>query len=201
MQAKRVTLTILALAVLYAIPANADTSASLTMCVGCHGEDGIGTGADIPIIAGIPAVIQEDALYAYIDGDRDCGNMPLMCNIVARLSEEDVQALANYFAALPFRPAGEDFDAALAEKGEAVHVRDCAICHSEGASASESSILHGQRKNYLRYTLEQYAAGERTQLPAMQRKTSTLTGDDIEALLNYYASIPSVSTGVAPAAN
>jgi len=36
--------------------------------------------------------------------------------------------------------------------------------------------------------LQQYAAGERSQLPAMEKKTSVLSSDDIEALLNYYAS-------------
>jgi len=40
----------------------------------------------------------------------------------------------------------------------------------------------------LRYSLEQYATGERQQLPAMKKVTTPLSTDDIEALVNYYAS-------------
>ncbi|MDH5345955.1 MAG: cytochrome c, partial [Gammaproteobacteria bacterium] len=164
-------------------------SAALKMCVNCHGEDGMGTETDTPIIAGIPAVVQEDALYAYADGDRHCGNKPLMCNIVTRLTEDQVTELAAHFAAMPYKPAGEEFDAALAEQGKAIHMENCAICHGENDPGdAEASILHGQKKDYLRYALQQYAAGERAQLPAMESKTGALSGGDIEALLNYYAS-------------
>jgi sulfide dehydrogenase cytochrome subunit len=168
--------------------AGADIDQALTMCVNCHGEDGLGTESDIPIIAGIPAVIQEDAMFAYLDGARNCGNKPLMCGIVSRLSEDQIIELAEHFAAMPYVPAGEEFDAALAEQGRAIHGESCAICHGDDPAAAESSILHGQHKDYLRYALHQYAAGEREQLPAMEEKTSALSPEDIEALLNYYAS-------------
>jgi len=169
-------------------PAFGDVTAELKMCGNCHGEDGIGNDPDVPIIAGIPEIIQEDALFAYLDGDRHCGSMPLMCNIVSRLSEDKITELAAHYAALPYEPANEDFDADLAARGKALHESECLICHGSGPEASEASILHGQRMAYLRYALQQYAAGERTQLPAMQEKTSQLSESDIEALLNYYAS-------------
>jgi len=162
---------------------------TLKMCVNCHGEDGRGTESDTPIIAGIPAVIQEDALYAYADGDRDCGSKPMMCKMASRLTEEQVVQLASHFAAMQFSPAGEDFDAALAGKGKALHMEECAICHVEDdPDEAEASILRGQRMDYLRYALQKYAAAERKQLPAMEKKTVKLTPDDIEALVNYYAS-------------
>ncbi len=167
----------------------ADVSGMLKICSKCHAEDGRGVESDIPIIAGIPAVVQEDALYAYLDGDRQCGYKPLMCKSASRLTEEQIVELAAHYAAMPFAAAGEEFDAALAEAGKAIHMADCAICHGkEPPGDEEASILHGQRKDYLRYALQQYAAGERTQLPAMEQKISALSGDDIEALVNYYAS-------------
>lgn len=161
----------------------------LGMCIECHGEDGRGTEDDTPIIAGIPAVIQEDALYSYAAGDRHCGLKPMMCKLASRLSEQQVVEFAEHFAAMPYSSAGEDFDAALAEKGSAIHQANCAICHGQDdPGEAESSILHGQRKAYLRYAIQQYASGERMQLPAMEKKTSELSADDIEALINYYAS-------------
>lgn len=170
-------------------PVSADVSGMLMMCGACHGEDGRGTQANVPIIAGVPAIIQEDALYAYVDGDRNCGSVPMMCNVVSGLTEDQVVELAAHFSAMPYAPANEEFDAALAAAGESIHKENCAICHgADDPGEAEAGILHGQRKDYLRFALQQYAAGERTQLPAMEKKVSALSTDDIEALLNYYAS-------------
>lgn len=159
------------------------------MCVACHGEDGRGGTSDTPIIVGIPAIIQEDALYAYADGARKSSSQPMMGKIASSLDEQQTVGLAAHFAAVPFSPAAEDFDAALAAKGEAIHQESCSICHGDNDPGdAESGILHGQRKGYLRIVMQQYAAGEREQLPAMQTKFSELSTDDIEALVNYYAS-------------
>ncbi len=174
-------------------PAPAGAHDMLKICISCHGEDGVGTDSNTPIIAGEKTAALEDALFAYLDGARKCVSAPMMCKSVARLPEEEISEYAAYFAALPYKPAGEDFDAALAESGEAIHKAHCAKCHgadhpSEADADIGASMLHGQRKNYLRYAMQQYAAGEREQLPAMEEKLSALSADDVEALINYYAS-------------
>lgn len=161
----------------------------LTMCATCHGEDGRGVESDTPIIAGIPAIIQEDALFAYADGDRDCGLKPMMCKIASRLTEEQIVEFAAHYSAMTYSAAGEEFDSALAATGKKIHQTNCAICHgADDPGDAEASILHGQRKDFLRYALQQYAAGDRKQLPAMEEKIAALSSDEIEALLNYYAS-------------
>ena len=170
-------------------PASADVSGMLMLCGSCHGEDGMGVEADTPIIAGQPAAAQEDAMFAYIDGDRQCVTKPMMCKSAERLTEDQVIELAAHYAAMPYAAAGEEFDAALAEAGKAIHDRDCAICHgADGPGEMGFPILHGQRKDYLRYALQQYAAGTRTQLPAMEKTVNALSSEDVEALANYYAS-------------
>ncbi len=180
---------VIAMALLTISGSAAGADATLKICVNCHGEDGVGTDTDTPIIAGIKDIVQEDALYAYADGDRDCGSNALMCKAASRLTEEQVVELAAHFAAMPFVPAGEEFDAALAEKGKAIHDAKCAFCHGdEDPGEGDSGILHGQRKGYLRYALEQYAASNRKQLPMMEENVVALSADDIEALVNYYAS-------------
>jgi len=181
-------IVITALLFLYG-PAWADVGGMLKMCNTCHGEDGRGIESDTPIIAGIPAVVQEDALYAYLDGDRQCGSTPMMCKVASRLTEEQIAEFAAHFSAMPYAAAGEEFDTALADAGKAIHDENCAICHgADDPEGAEASILHGQRVGYLRNVMQQYVAGERVQLPAMEKKTSALSSDDIEALLNYYAS-------------
>ncbi|MBT8110481.1 MAG: hypothetical protein KJO27_07125, partial [Gammaproteobacteria bacterium] len=49
--------------------------------------------------------------------------------------------------------------------------------------------LHGQRGVYLRYALKSYRDGRRENLlDAMAGKLKQVDSDDIEALVNYYAS-------------
>jgi len=175
------------------VPAWAGAQDMLKMCIKCHGEDGLGTDSEMPIIAGLEATVQEDALFAYVDGGRNCGATPMMCKMVSRLTEEQIIEYVAHFAALPYKASGEEFDAALAQAGKKIHHNACARCHgadnpSEADADMGATILHGQRKGYLRYSLEQYATGERQQLPAMKKVTTPLSTDDIEALVNYYAS-------------
>ena len=175
------------------VPAWAGAQDMFKMCVDCHGEDGLGTESNMPIIAGEAAAIQEDAIYAYADGDRQCVSTPMMCKIASRLTDEQIIEYSAHFAQLPYKAACEEFDAALAEAGQTIHAGSCAKCHgADDPSSADDSIgaskLHGQRKDYLRYALERYVAGERNQLPAMEKVVAPLSSDDIEALVNYYAS-------------
>lgn len=174
----------------FSSPALGDAAQHLPMCAGCHGADGVsGAVPDAPILAGIMAGVQEDALYAYQDGARKCAPPGVMCQIVASLGEEDIAGLAAHFAEMPHKPAGEAFDAALAAIGEEIHEDNCAICHGIHEPGDPgSSIIHGQKIAYLRYVMQQYAAGEREQQPPMQAAFSALTPEQIEALANYYAS-------------
>jgi len=184
-------LTIVAVCSCFSGIAVAEINGILKMCSMCHGENGIGTKSDVPTIAGIPAIVQEAALFAYLDGDRDCGTTPMMCSVISNLSEDQLVELAEHFGAMPYVPAEETYDAAMADTGRTIHLVNCAICHGqEDPGDAQASILHGQRKDYLRYALQQYAEGKRQQLPAMESKTAALSDEDIEALLNYYASYP-----------
>lgn len=170
-------------------------------CNGCHGDDGVSQWTDIPTIAGIDQFVHSDALYIYQDGARPCADSEYrtgdtsrepanMCDIAADLDDDQLEAISAMYAELPFVAASQEFDAALAESGRAIHERDCAVCHTDGGSnpADESSILAGQWAGYLRSTLGHYREGEREQPSKMQERLDALSGDDIEALVHYYAS-------------
>ena len=171
-------------------PALGDAAQHIPVCTGCHGADGATSPMpDTPIIAGIDAFVQEEALFAYRDGERECWPPGMMCQISASLSDDDIVELAAHYSEIPYKPAEEDFDAALAAAGEKIYNKDCAICHgTDGPGDPESSIVHGQKVAYLRAVMLQYAAGERAQPPAMQEKVSALTPEQTEAVLNYFAS-------------
>jgi sulfide dehydrogenase cytochrome subunit len=186
----------------FAAPIHAqDVAAIVESCDGCHGENGVSQWDDMPTIAGIDAFTHSEALYVYKDGDRPCKDSDYrtgdtsraatnMCNIAAGLGDDDIEAIAEHYAGLPFVPAKQAFDAALAEAGKALHDAECSRCHSDGGANAddEASILAGQWMGYMRESFAHYAAGERPQDKKMQEKMDPLSADDVEALLHYYAS-------------
>ena len=113
-----------------------------------------------------------------------------MCDIAADLTDDQVEAIADHYSALPFVPAKQDFDAALADAGKALHEENCKRCHSDGGSNpdDEASILAGQWMGYLESTFAEYVAGDREQPEKMKEKLDLLSPDDITALVHYYAS-------------
>jgi cytochrome c553 len=163
-------------------------------CKACHAEDGSGVGKRVvPVIAGMPAVHIEEALYAYKDGARQCLEEPVMCETAALLTDDNVADLAEYFAAIDRPSLDEDIDAELAALGEPVHKRLCARCHLPPNDPNVGDVLgpplHGQRADYLSYALESYISGTRENLlDEMKEKISLLDEGDVEALAHYYGS-------------
>jgi len=178
-----------------------DLDAIIAGCDGCHGENGVSQWNDVPTIAGIDAFVHSDALYVYRDEERPCAMSEYrrgatdkaattMCAVTKDLSDDQIEAVAEHYAALPFVPAAQDFDAELAAAGQAIHDRDCGRCHSDGGSNpdDEASIIAGQWMGYLESTFAEYAAGERDQPAKMKEKMDPLSDADVTALIHYYAS-------------
>src|SRR5690606_11348622 len=74
------------------------------MCLGCHGPQGISRVASYPSLAGESQAYLADQLKAFRSGARD---NPMMTSIAKNLSDEDIAALAHYYAQLPGRAATE----------------------------------------------------------------------------------------------
>ncbi len=170
-------------------------------CNGCHGDQGVSRWNDVPTIAGIDAFVHSEALFIYRDEGRPCAKSKYrqgdtartpttMCAIAMDLDDDTIEAIAEHYAALPFVPAKQPFDAALAAKGKSIHERDCGRCHTKGGSDPKDSagILAGQWMGYLESTFAEYAAGERDQSAAMKQKMDPLSAEDVKALVHYYAS-------------
>ena len=176
-------------------------SAVIEICIVCHGEDGSAPNFDdVPIIAGTPATHIEEAIYSYQDGARRCIEEPAMCEAVFALTDEDVGIAADYFSSQKRVTSGEPYNDRLAMQGRRLHRDHCIRCHArpeEKRAADALGIpLHGQRSAYLRYALKSYYNGDReTLIPQMAEKLALLSEDDIEALINFYASyVPPATT-------
>ena len=196
------TLALLSLLTAFATGAGAAALDDLIReCTDCHGDDGVSRWEDVPTIAGVAAFNNADSLYRYRDEARPCRESEYrqgdteraaesMCEVAADLTDDQIEALAEHYAGLPFVPAKQPFDADKAAAGAAVHNDACERCHIEGGKdpSEEAGILAGQWLPYLREAFEDYAADKREQPKKMREKMAELSAEDVEALLHYYAS-------------
>jgi sulfide dehydrogenase cytochrome subunit len=166
-----------------------DISSLAAQCEGCHGKNGASQVPQFPIIGGLSALYISDAMAAFRDKTRLCMG-ETMCQIAKSLSEADAERLADYFAAKPFVRAAQTFDAALAERGKAIYERHCSKCHQDGGSLAEddAGIMAGQWKPYLEEQFKEYISGKRLMPEKMKPKIAQLNADDINALIQYFAS-------------
>lgn len=73
-------------------------------CTACHGADaGEGKESGIPRLAGRPAAELTDLLHAFREGRRP---NPVMVSVAKSLDEQQIAALAAYFASLSRAPGG-----------------------------------------------------------------------------------------------
>jgi len=78
---------------------NKDTGVSA--CAACHGPNGKGNGpAGFPVLAGQHAVYVAAQLHAYKKGQRKTDNAQMMRNIAARLTDDEIEAVASYIQGL-----------------------------------------------------------------------------------------------------
>jgi cytochrome c553 len=67
-------------------------------CAGCHGPTGAGIPVQYPRVGGQHADYAQAQLQAFRSGQRD--NSAPMADVAARLSDREIQALADYMAGL-----------------------------------------------------------------------------------------------------
>ncbi len=83
---------------LEAKPAKGEAPAAAVTCKACHGETGIGQISVYPYLAGQHQNYLEQALAAYKSGARKGGNAGIMQAQLMNLSDEDLKAIAAYYA-------------------------------------------------------------------------------------------------------
>lgn len=180
--------------------AAAELDALKAECDSCHGPLGVSTHSNVPIIAGQTPEFLAKTLRGFKLWDRPCvktvyltgpkaGSKTDMCKVVASLTDEDITALSAWYGAQTFVPPEQEFDAALAAAGEAVHLESCEKCHAQGgALPGRAPRIAGQWTPYLTSAIRYIPTGERMCPPLMERKVSDLDKEKLTQLLNYYAS-------------
>jgi cytochrome c553 len=92
----------------------------LADCARCHGEDGLGRGPAIPILAGQSEAYLLESLRAYAQGGRTSGMMGLPATAAGPRFWPD---LAKHFAALPTTQPGGAGDPTLVRRGREIAER------------------------------------------------------------------------------
>ena len=180
--------------------ASAAAPAAFHECEACHGPNGASTDKNIPIIAGMSSFYLDGELQAYQKGLRPCPKTKFpqdaakpatdMCDIAKKLSPADSTAIDKYLASQPFVPATQSFDPKLAAIGKRIHSGNCELCHTDGGSVADddAGILAGQWIPYLQVTFKEYQSGKREMPDKMKPKIDSLTPEQVNALIQFYAS-------------
>jgi cytochrome c553 len=159
------------------------------VCVACHGPDGNSQNPDYPILAG------QSWRYIYIElKDFKEGRRadPQMSPIAATLSQEDMIALGNFFAAQKQAPIKVQVDRAKVEAGRKTSDAVlCPMCHLGGfVGQNEIPRVAGQWPKYVKKQLEDFKAKRRTNDAGnMTSVAAGLSDMDIENLAQYIGNL------------
>jgi sulfide dehydrogenase cytochrome subunit len=176
--------------VVWSPPAPAEGVRSATMlantCAGCHGTDGASAGLYMPSIGGMDKRYLVSVLDDYKTGLRPS---TIMGRIMRGYSDQEIRAIASYFAERPWVSTDRVAEAAMVRTGEQVHERACASCHEDGGRAQEddSPRLAGQWAEYTIYALENCrASGARCKPHEMGERVMVLSDEELASLAHYY---------------
>ncbi|HEY2967171.1 MAG TPA: c-type cytochrome [Casimicrobiaceae bacterium] len=167
----------------------AATREKAQVCVTCHGQNGNSQNPDYPILAG------QTWRYIYIelkDFKEGRRSDPQMSPIAATLSQDDMVALGNYFAAqkpLPIKFQADSAKVAAGRKTSDAVL--CPMCHLGGfVGQNEIPRVAGQYPKYIKKQLEDFKARRRTNDAGnMTSVAATLSEQDIENLSQYIGNL------------
>ena len=178
----------LMLAVTQQAPASDVRSASMlaNTCAGCHGTNGASAGEYMPTIGGLNKGYLIDVLDDYKTGRRAS---TIMGRIMRGYSDQEIRAIADFFANQPWVSNDRIADASLIHAGAQLHEEHCATCHEDGGRGQDddSPRLAGQWAEYTNYALENCRAEGRGCSPRkMGQRVMNLSDEELASLARYY---------------
>jgi cytochrome c553 len=159
------------------------------VCFACHGPDGNSQNPAYPILAG------QSWRYIYIelkDFKEGRRSDPQMSPMAQNLSQDDMIALGNFFAAQKQLPIHFQADAAKVAAGRKTSdAALCPMCHLGGfVGQNEIPRVAGQYPQYIKKQLEDFKTKRRTNDAGnMTSISATLSDQDIDNLSQYIANL------------
>ena len=169
---------------------------AITICAGCHGDDGNSLVPMFPKIAGLQETYIVKQLRDFKEGRR---KSDIMAPIVAALKPQDFLALGTHFSGQTMK-AGEVDDKKLADVGKLIFfdgneesgVPACVGCHqAQGAGHLIYPRIGGQHATYVTQQLKNFASAERSNDVSrfMRVVAKRMTEDEINAVAAYLAGL------------
>ncbi len=200
------TLAILAAAgtVLFAVSASAGTSVPpepdlvVNTCSQCHGDRGLSIAPLFPDLAAQNKDYLVTQLKAFRDHKRsDAHAQAYMWGMAGQLTDETIDEVATYFAALPPSPPTTGLDPAEVAAGKVIFdngvdangVPACSGCHGEAAAGSTTfPRLAGQHREYLAAQLFAFRNKQRNN-EIMSANVEHMTDKQVRDVSSYLASL------------
>lgn len=156
-----------------------------TTCVACHGQGGVSGNPEWPNLAGQKRTYLVNQLTAFRDGERENA---LMAPMIAGLTDQEIQELADYFTSQPINIAANG-KAALVAAGQN-RAAYCIACHGmKGVTVNEEwPNIGGQQAKYLENQLRAFHTGDREN-GLMQNIVKTFDPADFAALAAFFSQL------------
>ncbi len=169
------------------------------VCSKCHGASGRSISPLFPNLASQQTSYIEAQLKLFRQrGRSDPHARAFMWGMARALSDDQIEALARYFASQPPARGTVSSKPALTDKGKSIYEKGvpergviaCMTCHgpnAEGQGDNAFPRLAGQHRDYLILQLRYFHALLRENA-VMQGVAATITDDDIAAVTEYLSS-------------
>ncbi|HEU4777455.1 MAG TPA: c-type cytochrome [Telluria sp.] len=176
------------------------TTIAMQVCSNCHGLHGVSTSPNFPNLAAQPAAYLEAQLKAFkAHGRSDPAGFEYMWGLSARLSDEQIAGLSQYFSQQA-AAVGRAGDPVREQRGKEIFMNGtaggatpaCASCHgAKGEGMATFPRLAGQHADYVVKQLGVFQRTEgRPEGAIMKTVAHSLSSDDIANLAAYVQSIP-----------
>jgi sulfide dehydrogenase cytochrome subunit len=157
-------------------------------CNSCHGMNGVSAGQSMPSIAGLPVAYLKNVMLQWKKGERYSATMG---RLIKGYTEEEIGALAAYFAKLPWTPVVQKGDAKLVAQGKAATDR-CETCHGVTGGEpddAETPKLNGQWSQYMELEIMKYR-DETVAMPHKKMRTNAkkLEAGEVKAVSEFFGS-------------
>jgi cytochrome subunit of sulfide dehydrogenase len=157
-------------------------------CAGCHGTLGASAGLSMPTLAG-------QSKKAFVESMKDFKTGTRPATVMGRLAkgytDEEIEAMADFFSNQEAHPYDQLVDTKKAEKGALLQEKHCARCHLDDGKdvKDDAPVMAGQWLQYLQIQMGEYLSGKRKMSEKMAEKVKPLSPEDMDAIAHFYASV------------
>jgi sulfide dehydrogenase cytochrome subunit len=157
-------------------------------CAGCHGTNGGSAGLTMPSLASQSKTAIVDAMKKFKSGERPS---TVMGRLAKGYSDADFEAMGTFFSKQKFHATAQAVDKAKVARGAALQEENCSRCHLEDGKEGkdDTPVMASQWLGYLKMQMSLYESGKRKMPEKMAEKVKGLSKEDLDALLNFYASV------------